>query len=208
MPTHEPQQSPQTQLALSARLEAVLYAHGGTVALKALTEALECDMSALLRALDELSQTLKTRGLALVRTERDASLRTSPEAAALLEKINKDRFAKDIGPAGLEVLAVLLYRGPSTRSVIDYIRGVNSAATIRQLSLRGLVDGVREKSGEMRYAVSSETLAHLGILSSDELPEYATLKNVIETYERSATDTSSGDDDSASDASPTDASSA
>ena len=59
-------------------------------------------------------------GLVLILTETEAAFALSSDAQTAAEKAHQKELGKDIGDAGLEVLAIVLYRGASTRAHIDY----------------------------------------------------------------------------------------
>jgi segregation and condensation protein B len=60
---------------------------------------------------------------------------------------------------------------PTTKPTIDFVRGVNSRAVLRNLSTRGLIK--KDRSGnQTTYSLSAEALQHLGITDTTELPEY------------------------------------
>jgi len=125
---------------LSNRLEAFLFAEGGPVTRKKLLQLLECKPEQLASAIQELDGSLADRGIALVQTETELALAVAPAAQSALEKAFEKELGREIGDAGLEVLAILLYRGASTRAQIDYVRGVNSSTTLRGLLARALVE--------------------------------------------------------------------
>jgi segregation and condensation protein B len=91
-------------------------------------------------------------------------------------------MSKEIGKAGLETLAIILYNGPISRREVDYIRGVNSTFILRNLCVRGLVEREPDLKDQriLRYKSSLSLLAHLGIKSVEELPEFEMLKNKTE----------------------------
>lgn len=134
---------------------------------------------------DELDATLASmrerageRGIIPVDDGTMVALRAAPDAANLIEKARKEEYARDIGRAGLEVLAAILYRGASTRAQIDSIRGVNSSQTLRTLALRGLVRKMPDPRDERqyRYEPTVELLSHLGVAERSELPEYESVR--------------------------------
>jgi segregation and condensation protein B len=112
-------------------------------------------------------------------------LRTGPNAAELVERVQKEEYARDIGKAGLEALAAILYRGPLTRAEVDFIRGVNSTQTLRTLTMRGLVRKISNPKDERSflYQPTTELYAELGIHSQSELPEYASTRAKLEQLE-------------------------
>ncbi|HTR19010.1 MAG TPA: SMC-Scp complex subunit ScpB [Candidatus Paceibacterota bacterium] len=172
---------------IATRLEAFLFAEGGPVSRKKLLQLLECKQDELSRAVEELDVALSERGVTLVKSETELSLAVAPKTQGALEKAFQKELGEEIGDAGLEVLSIVLYRGASTRAQIDYVRGVNSSTTIRTLLSRGLVErtGNPEDAREYLYRPTVELLAHLGVRSAQELPEYATIRDELAAFERS-----------------------
>jgi segregation and condensation protein B len=171
---------------LSQRLEAFLFAEGGSVTRKKLLQLLECKADELNAAIQELDATLQERGIALIQTETEVGLVVAPNSQEALEKAFEKELGREIGDAGLEVLAILLYKGASTRAQIDYVRGVNSSTTLRGLLARGLVErtGNPEDAREYLYRPTAELLAYLGVRSMGELPSYATIAGELAAFEK------------------------
>jgi len=162
-------------LSHSAALEAVLFTAGEPLSKKRLAALLELSPVQLREAAIELHETLEKRGgLALIEAGEEIELRTSPEAADVVQKLREGELSRDLGKAGLETLAVVLYKGGATRSEIDWVRGVNSAAALRSLTLRGLVARSEDVNDRRRiyYTATIDALAHLGVSNARELPRY------------------------------------
>ncbi len=178
----------------ATRAQAFLFAEGGTLTVRKLEQFLHVERDALVAALHELAAHLEGSGLALVRTETEVSLATAPSVAEALKAAYEEELSRDIGEAGLEVLAIVLYRGPSTRTQIDYIRGVNTSSTIRTLLARGLLERtVNEKDArEYLYRPTTELLAHLGVRQAKDLPEYAAITTELAAFENTRADTNHG----------------
>jgi segregation and condensation protein B len=172
-------------LPLSARIEALLFAEGGSLSRKKILQILECSESELDAGVVELSGNRSGSGISVIHTDSEIALTVAPAAATTIEKAFEREVGKDIGDAGLEVLAVILYRGPSTRSQIDYIRGVNTSTTIRSLTTRGLVERIANPhdAREYLYRITPELLAYLGVTTQQELPDYATIASELATFE-------------------------
>ena len=169
---------------LSAQLEALLFWKAEPVSLKKLATLLNADIDALKTGLQELENTLKGRGLTLVRTEDEVMLGTAKELSPLIEQLTKDELSRDLGKAGLETLSIILYQGPISRADVDYIRGVNSQFIVRNLLIRGLIERVDnpKDARSFLYKTTLDLLAHLGISKIEELPEYEQVRKDIENY--------------------------
>lgn len=153
-------------------IEALLFALGRPLSRTELQKMLNA-------AGDDVEQAISTLvarkgGTTVVDDGKEVELRVGGGGAALVERVRKDEYAREIGKAGLEVLSAVLYRGPLTRSEIDFIRGVNSSQTLRTLTLRGLVRRIPNPRDERSflYEPTTELLSELGVSRSQDLPEY------------------------------------
>lgn len=170
------------------KLEALLFSEGGPLSRKKLTQLLECSAEELAHAVDELAKHKEGSATAVIATVQDVALAVSPEAAPAVQAAFERELGKEIGDAGLEVLSIILYRGPSTRSEIDYIRGVNTSWTIRTLASRGLLERIPnpKDAREYLYQPTVELLAHLGVRDAHELPDYAKISSELAAFEEKA----------------------
>lgn len=165
--------------------EAFLFIEGGSLPRKKLASLLGCRDSELTPVLTALRKNLEGRGLTLVETATEVALVVSKNASEPVNKALELELSRDIGDAGLEVLAIVLYAGPSTRARIDYIRGVNTASTLRNLLSRGLLERVAnpEDAREFLYRPTVELMTHLGVASVNELSDYATIAAELASFE-------------------------
>ena len=173
---------------LAAAAEALLFTEGGSITRKRLASLLGCKEAELTPALEALAARLEGSGLSLIRTDNEVGLAVGKAAGEVVREALKRELSRDIGDAGLEVLSIVLYCGPSTRARIDYIRGVNTASTLRNLLTRGLVEreGNPEDAREYLYKPTVELLAHLGVSSVKELPEYQEIAAELAQFEQTA----------------------
>jgi segregation and condensation protein B len=78
-----------------------------------------------------------------------------------------------LSPASLEVLAIVAYRQPVTKAVVERIRGVDSDYTLRSLLHRRLVveTGRADAPGRpILYGTGIDFLERFGLASLDDLP--------------------------------------
>lgn len=171
----------------SSKIEALLFTEGGPITKKKLAQMLGTSVDAISKAVIELAEQRRDSGVVVIDTETEASLAVAANEAKTVEDAFGEDASREIGDAGLEVLSIVLYRGPSTRSAIDYIRGVNTSSTIRTLTARGLVERTAnpEDAREYLYRPTSELLAHLGVRKGDELPDYGKITNELAAFETS-----------------------
>jgi segregation and condensation protein B len=171
----------------SARIEAILFYKAGPVSIEELARMLQVSNDEIATGLDELEQVLASRGIRLLHKGDEVVLGTAPETSSEIEALVKDELAKDLGKAGLETLAIVLYRGPISRADIDYIRGVNSTFILRNLLVRGLVERIPHDRDQRSflYRPTFELLGYLGVTRVEDLPDYALVTSEINAlYER------------------------
>ena len=166
---------------LEQKIEAILFYKNEPVEIKKLCSILNLKEQEIREALKKLEKNLESRGVTLVLTKDEVVLATAKEASELIEKIAKDEMTREIGKAGLETLAIVVYNNGVERKEIDYVRGVNSSFILRNLSMRGLVERrPNPKDGRtFIYYPSSLLLAHLGLNKVGSLPDFEEMQKKI-----------------------------
>lgn len=162
----------------AARLEALLLFYGEPVAKGELAKQLSLTLEALEAAAEELRLALTGHGIMLVDPGETLSLMTAGVVSDIIESLTKEEGERGIGKAALETISVLAYLGPSTRSEIEYVRGVNAGSTLRTLMVRGLIERI-ESTGTVRYHVTSECLGYLGVSRREELPQFSDVRDEL-----------------------------
>ncbi len=149
-----------------------------------LFEITEAELAA---AINTLHSRLASGATRLIETIDEIQLTTAPELAPIIEALRKNELKADIGKAGAETLAIVLYQEPITRAEIDRIRGVNSSFILRNLMIRGLVARTHNKTRNgFEFTISPALLAHLGVTHKGELPDFATIANALENFSTTA----------------------
>lgn len=171
-------------MQLSEAITAILFYKGEPVTYEELANCANSTVDEVKTCITSISEILGTLGLTVVMTSEAAELRTSSKASVLIDAIRKEELSRDLGKAGLETLSILMYKGPSTRAEIDYVRGVNSTAILRNLLIRGLVEKVSNPADQRSflYKPTHELLAHLGIGKVEDMTEYDVIKTELDTF--------------------------
>ncbi len=165
-------------------IEALLFFKNEPITVKKIAAAIEKTEKEVEDALAQIEASFATRGIRLMRNGNEVMLATAPEASDLIAKITKEELTRDLGKAGLEVLSIILYKGPISRREIDYIRGVNSNFIVRNLLVRGLVEKTESKEGErsFTYKPTFELLSYMGINKIEDMPEYTNMQKELGAF--------------------------
>ncbi len=170
-----------------SKLEAVLFAFGEPVNIRKIGGILEIKEEEVSQDLEELKKYYieQDSGIVIFEHEGSYELVTSKKHSELIEKILKTEIDEDLTPAATEIMAIISYLGPISRSSIEYIRGVNSSFSLRTLMMRGLIERIPhpDKSNAYLYRPTADILKRLGVSKMEELPEfvrYRELKKMIE----------------------------
>lgn len=167
-----------------SQLEALLFIYGESLEIKKIAKTLKTSEEEVKEAIKKLSADLENdnRGLFLIQEKEKIQLTTKPELSGLLETVIKEELHESLTPAALETLSIVAYAGPLTRAEIEYIRGVNSSFTLRNLLIRGLIERSPDpKRGNVfLYNPSMELLRHLGVSKAEDFSEYEKFKGLIE----------------------------
>ena len=164
-------------------VEAALYFKGGTMTTKELSNALRTSREETLEAVKSLKSSLEGRGLTLVLEGDHVALATSPAAHELIEKMRREELEGPLGKAGLETLAVVVFRGPVSRTDVEYVRGVNCTSILRTLLIRGLVERIDNPTDRRSYLYRATTdlPAYLGVGELTEIPGYADMRTELDS---------------------------
>lgn len=162
-----------------AAAEAVLFACGSPVEEQKLIEILNITADEL----EEVCDRLRTRyeneesGISLIALDNAYQLCTKPFAAEQVKKVLELRKVPPLSKASLEVLAIVSYNQPVTRSFIEMVRGVDSSYIVSSLSDKGLIAecGTLDAPGRpVLFETTDNFLRCFGLESLNDLPEVLT----------------------------------
>lgn len=161
---------------LTGGLEAMLLAHAEPVETERLADALRLDPERTEQLLQRLQQRYdeEESGLALLRFDGGRwQMTTRPYYGELVKRILDTRRNAPLSPAALEVLAVIAYNQPVSRSFIEQVRGVDSSSTVTKLLEKGLIEeaGRLDLPGKpVAFQVTDNFLRVFGLGSLRDLP--------------------------------------
>lgn len=165
---------------LASVLESLLFVSGEPISFARLAKILGTDeehVSLSLQALaDKYTHDIQC-GLMIIVKDKKALLATKPENMRAVEALTKSSIQENLSKAALEVLSIIAYRSPISRSEIEAIRGVNCSFTLRNLLLRDLIERQDnpKDAREYVYFPTFRLLESLGLRGTEELPDYKTL---------------------------------
>lgn len=168
-------------------LEALLFVKTEPMSVRKISEILKTDEETVRASISSLKEKLSGRGVRLLSKGDEVMLGTAPEASKTIEAILKEELSRDLGKAGLETIAIVLYKGPVTKNEIDFIRGVNSQFILRNLLVRGLVERAQNPNGRgALYRPTFDLLRHMGVAEINELPDYNENRKALDNFKAQA----------------------
>lgn len=170
-----------------AELEALLFYHGEPMGMKKIAEILNLDAVLCAELANTLANNLQenaSSGLIILKNGDKIQLATKKEFQKINQQFIKEEFNEQLTPATLETLSIVAYLGPIPRMMIDFIRGVNSSFTLRNLMIRGLVERNSSNKGNIyHYQVTFDFLKHIGLENREKLPDFEKYKDILKQYE-------------------------
>jgi segregation and condensation protein B len=159
-----------------ADLEALLFVAERPLSRAELRSICAIDGETLDALLGDLEVALRDRGIRLISVGERVQLATAPESGRLIARyVGVDGVR--LSPAALETLAIVAYRQPVTRGLVERIRGVDSDHVVRGLLHRRLISeqGRADTPGRpILYVTSFEFMERFGLTSLDDLPPLET----------------------------------
>ena len=167
-------------------LESILFSCGEPIEIERIAQVMELDEGVIITLADALSKDYDNRkaGFKLIKLDNKLQLCSRPEYFDYVRKILELKRNAPLSQAAFEVLAVVAYNQPVTKSVIEQVRGVDCSGVIYSLCEKGLIEekGRLELPGRpLVYGTTDNflrcfSLSHLGELP--ELPEKEEEKDV------------------------------
>ncbi|MBF6589946.1 MAG: SMC-Scp complex subunit ScpB [Ktedonobacterales bacterium] len=160
---------------LRSVIESLLFVAGRSLDMSELRRLLLVDEKRLREAVSALAAECEHagRGVRVQRTGETAQLVSAPENARFVAALLGLPTQVKLTLATLEVLAVVAYRQPITRSQIEFIRGVNSDRALASLIQHGLAFEVGRAATVGRpalFGTTPEFLQQFGLTSLEALP--------------------------------------
>lgn len=177
-------------MALKEILETLIFASGTALGTSEMMEILE-EISPgekparadLEKALELLQSEWEARGggISLVKVAEGYEFRTRTDYAPWVKLLNRPNLRRLSQPA-VETLSLVAYRQPITRTDIESVRGVDTAAVLKNLLERRLIRvvGRKEEPGRpLLYATTGEFLELFGLKDLSDLPPLKELEEMI-----------------------------
>ena len=159
-------------------IEAILFASSDPITVKEIIGRLPhgCEPE---KALINLKEKYKSRGINLVKVGDCWALRTASDLSFLMQKETVE--VRKLSRAAVETLAIIAYHQPVTRAEIEEIRGVSvSRGTIDLLMELDWIKIGRRRTSPGRpvtFAITQNFLDHFGLESARDLPGLKELKS-------------------------------
>lgn len=158
-----------------AALEAVLFSSGEPMSIERLSQTFDISPEDVEKAAERLSQKLdkNSSGICVLRLENTYQLATREVYAEYIKKAFDIKRRTPLSPAALEVLAVIAYNQPVTKSFVEQVRGVDCSGVMTTLVEKALIEesGRLELPGRpLLYSTTKNFLRCFSINDLSELP--------------------------------------
>lgn len=124
-----------TRSPLCLMLEAVLFASGEPVPVSRLAQACEVSESAVQTALQQLAAWYEKQKSAICVQQLGDSWQmcTHPAYATVIQRAVETKKAAPLSAAAMEVLTIVAYNQPVSKSFVEHVRGVDSSSVVNTL---------------------------------------------------------------------------
>ncbi|EOB7034967.1 SMC-Scp complex subunit ScpB [Staphylococcus aureus] len=119
----------------------------------------------------ELIENHSSHGLIIQRFGMTYVLTTKKEAATYIEQLIEQKSQMKLSQAAMEVLSIIAYNQPLSRSDIELIRSINSDGAVKTLIAKGLVEAKVVNEQRSQQLITTDLFLNVfGISSIDDLP--------------------------------------
>ncbi len=158
-----------------AVIEAILFACGDPIELDKLAAAAEIEADTVLKLIQRLNDryTEQESAFRINRLGNGYQMMTEPQFEKQIKAALETRKQVPLSQAAMEVLAIVAYNQPVTRSFIEQVRGVDSSGVVSSLVERNLLEeyGRLELPGRpIAYQTTDNFLRCFGMKDLEGLP--------------------------------------
>ncbi len=168
----------ETAQEIRQAIEAILFAAGYPMRYDKLAEVLGLNVKDVKNMVREMAKHFEeeetSHGILLLQFPTTCQLTTKEKYAPYIREALGIRRGGNLSASSMEVLAIVAYNQPVTRSFVDLVRGVDSSYAVTSLLDKGLIEaaGRMDAPGRpMLYVTTDKFLRVFGLNSLDELPE-------------------------------------
>ncbi|MBQ8731382.1 MAG: SMC-Scp complex subunit ScpB [Oscillospiraceae bacterium] len=156
-------------------IEAILFASGEPIPAERIADTLESDKATVIGIINHLNDIYEERssGLYIANLGGAYQMCTRPELGEPVKKALDYRRNMPLSQAAMEILAIIAYNQPVTKSFCEQVRGVDCSGVISSLCEKGLIEeaGRLELPGRpIAYRTTAVFLRCFGFTSLTELP--------------------------------------
>ena len=171
-----------------AVIEAILFAAGYPMKYEKLSEVLGLTVSEIKRHVSELAEKYNNddHGIMILMFPDTCQFCTKEVHLPLIKEALGIKRGGNLSNSSMEVLAIIAYNQPVTRSFVDLVRGVDSNYAMNSLIDKALIEccGRLDAPGRpMLYGTTDKFLRVFGLTSVNELPEIELLRASEEQME-------------------------
>lgn len=162
-------------------IEAILFAAGYPVRYDKLAEVIGLQVKEIKKMVKYLSGQFDKRGLQILMFPDTCQLSTREEYAPYIREALGIKRGGNLSASSQEVLAIIAYNQPTTRSFVDTLRGVDSSYAVSSLLDKELIEaaGRLDAPGRpMLYVTTDKFLRVFGLNSLADLPVTSALDSL------------------------------
>ena len=173
-------------------IEGILFAAGEPVKAARLAAVLDITIDEVENAVATLKEEYNSekRGFNIIDISEGYQICSRPEYYTYIREILGEKRNQPLSNAAMEALAIIAYKQPVTRSMIEQVRGVNSDGCVSRLYERGLIEEAGRLDAPGRpvlYKTTDTFLRCFGLRTPKDLPPIdfsKTMPELVQTGEQ------------------------
>ena len=173
---------------IKSALESLMFVWGQPLNVREAAEMFNVPWREIYDNMKELQEEYEEQGRGIRIREIDKSFQfcTAPENGEYIERFCTPTREKKLSQSALEVLAIIAYKQPVTRSEIESIRGIKCDRVVEGLMKKELIEEKGRSTGIGRpilYGTTKLFLEKFGFESLKDLPEIEEIDTLMGTDE-------------------------
>ncbi len=158
----------------------VLLYEGGSMKKSEIAKFLNIKEGKVDENIGEIQNLLAVLDMKLIKNATSLEITLSEDINTLISKNKVEELKTELSESALQVLAVIMYKNMATKPEIDFVRGVDSSRSIKNLLMRGIIETTTEKNRKY-YMATTETLRYMNLETVENIKEYEEISGKLKT---------------------------
>lgn len=165
-------------MPIEKKIIQILLVETGQIKKTDLASFLHIEKNIIEESLPEIRNLISILDLKLIENKTSLEICVNEEISNLINANKLDDLKTQLSESSLQTLAIIMYKQKATAAEINFVRGVDSARSVKNLLTRGIIERI-EENNKKYYFPTTETLRYLNLEMVENLDSFTEISDKL-----------------------------